>query len=232
MKLTAKKNLLTAAFGLLFVFNADSQDYFEKIFPKDYGQAAQFIASEKWMNERIESFGLKPKEVLSIVFPELIRFNSIQDKIEIFALQSLYVKYGKDYSNFSVGPFQVKPSFAESLEKDFIKFLSANLKADMGILPGDTLSTENSRAKRLTRLKDVGVMMDYICSFYRLMEKRHATWASLEEKIKFISTAYNCGYQKSETEINSFIRRKFFHTGLVSTNRYSYADISWYYYTH
>jgi len=78
--------------------------------------------------------------VLSIVFPELIRFNAIQDKIETFALQSLYVKYGKDYANFSVGPFQVKPSFAESLEKDFVKFpASDHRRADIGILPADTL---------------------------------------------------------------------------------------------
>jgi len=230
--LKAKKKFL-AAFGLLFVFNAYSQEDFEKTFSAEYKNAAEFVFRERWITRRIERFGLQPKDVLSVVFPELIRFNSIQDRLEIFALESLYVKYGRNYANFSVGPFQVKPSFAETLETDFIRFLKGHPGVpDIGILPIDTIQNEASRLKRLARLKDIGVMTDYLCSFYRLMEKQHSPWANEEEKIKFIATAYNCGYRKSAVEIQAFVKRKFFYTGWMATRRYSYADVSWYYFKH
>jgi len=34
------------------------------------------------MDELIRAYGLKPKEVKAVIFPELIRYNAIQDKIE------------------------------------------------------------------------------------------------------------------------------------------------------
>lgn len=55
-------------------------------------------------------------EALAIVSPELIRWTAFKDFFETTALELLYVKKGKTYADFSIGHFQIKPSFVEQLE--------------------------------------------------------------------------------------------------------------------
>src|SRR5579871_3624713 len=216
-----KKIFLSAAFGLLFVFSGYAQNDFKKIFGSDYTDAEDFLKKEKWMVDRIREFKLQPREVFAVIFPELIRYRSIQDKIEIFALKSLYTQYGTAYANFSVGRFQLKPSFAEQLEKDFLKIPDhPQIRFDAK----DTINNEDSRSRRLKRLEDNKAMVDYLCCFFIVMEKLHPKWKNDEDKIKFLSAAYNCGYEKSDEEIRSFITKKFFHTGIAAFSRYAYAD--------
>jgi hypothetical protein len=51
-----------------------------------------------------------------------------------------------------------------------------------------------------------------------------------DQRIKFLSTAYNYSFQKGYEEIDEMTDKKFFHTTLVRADTYSYADISlsWY----
>ena len=55
---------------------------------------------------------------IAVVFPELIRYSALRDKIEITLLKSLYIYKGDDYADFSIGQFQMKPSFAELIHKN------------------------------------------------------------------------------------------------------------------
>lgn len=226
-----KKLFLVAAFEQLFNFATAQEDY-HKIFSNDYDKAVQFLAEEgKWMDAVIQSHGLKPGEVKAVVFPELIRYNSIQDRIETFALESLYIKNGKAYANFSIGRFQIKPSFSENVEMDFIKmFGESELKRKLGTSASDTIQNIASRDARLQRIKDKQIQLTYVCLFFKVMEKEYPTWKTEKEKIKFFASAYNSDYQKSADEIRKFISKKFFHTGFVAAQRYSYADIAWYYF--
>ncbi|MCA6428753.1 MAG: hypothetical protein IM613_04900, partial [Cytophagales bacterium] len=129
-----------------------AQEDYKKIFGRDYEQAAAFLAKEKWISEHIKNFGLPVDEVLAVVFPELIRFNSIQDKIEVLALESLYIQYGKSYANFSIGRFQIKPSFVEMLEKKILESKSP-IAAWLKLTPSDTVQNESNRHKRLQKMK-------------------------------------------------------------------------------
>lgn len=224
----------TAASGLLFVF-ASAQprgdaDY-AAIFSGDYERAVRFLKEEKWIDELIISYHLNPKEVKAIVFPELIRYNATQDKIETFALESLYIQYGKDYADFSISEFQIKPSFAENVEVDFLKYFKENeVKPAWHPVPADTIQNQDNRAKRLKRIKDRKTMVNYICLFFIVMDAKYPRWKSDEAKIKFFASAYNCGYRKSKEEVVGFIPKKFFHTGVsVSSKRYCYSDITWYF---
>jgi hypothetical protein len=232
------KRIILAAFGLLFHFASTgqkkSETNYSAIFSRDYQKALQFIDHNKSYTAVIQSHGLNPKELFAVVFPELIRYNSFQDKIETYTLETLYVQYGKSYSNFSVGEFQIKPAFAEAVEIDFLKqFGEKKLKEGLGISTSDTLQTEASRLKRVKRLKDKAAMINYLCLYLDLMHQRYSSWTSDEEKIKFLASAYNCGYQKSKQEIESFLTKKFFHTGFgVISEKFCYADIAWYYYQH
>ncbi|MBI1768618.1 MAG: hypothetical protein HYR67_09615 [Bacteroidetes bacterium] len=224
-----KKIFFTAAFGLLFVF-AQAQENYKEIFSTDYDKAIRFLEDEKWMDEMILSCGLKPKEVKAVIFPELIRYNTIQDKIETFALESLYIQYGKDYANFSIGQFQIKPSFAETIEIDFLKTFGKlkiqNWRPDFK----DTIQNQANRLARLKRIKDKKEMVTYLCLFFKVMESKYPDWRDENEKIKFFACAYNLDYRKSREEIIPFITKKFFHTGMISSKKYCYADVAWYYY--
>lgn len=230
----ASKIIFTAACGLLFSFGlfaqSEKNENYSLIFAEDYVKAEQFLKNEKWIAPQIEKCGLKPKEVTSIIFPELIRYNSIQDKIETFALESLYVLYGKDYANFSVSEFQIKPSFAENIEIDFLKIFGEEKLKEFKITLADTSQNRENSASRLTRIKSRDGMVDYLCMFFLIMEKKYPNWKEEEQKIKFFASAFNCGYRKSKTEIESFITKTFFYTGISVSKKYSYASIAWYYY--
>lgn len=45
-----------------------------------------------------------------------MRYNALKDDIESESLKVLYVQFGKTYADFSIGVFQMKPSFAEGVE--------------------------------------------------------------------------------------------------------------------
>jgi len=222
-----------AAFGLLFVSTnfAQGQENYSEIFLSDYHRALKFLQAKKGIDSIIQSHGLNPKEVTAIVFPELIRYNSIQDKIETFALETLYVQYGKDYANFSVAEFQIKPSFSEKIEVDFLKQSGEKkLASYFNIKASDTIQNEANRANRLKRIKSKSGMINYLCLFWKVMDEKYPNWKTEKEKIKFFATAYNCGYWKSRSEIQSFQTKKFFHIGLsIMSTKYNYADIAWYY---
>lgn len=182
------------------------------------------------MDEVIISYGLKPKEVKAVIFPELIRYNSIRDKMEIFALESLYIQYGKEYANFSIGQFQIKPSFAENIENDFLKTFGESNTRTWSPNFKDTIQSQFNRSSRLKRLKDKKSMLNYVCLFFKVMEVKYPVWENPREKVKFFASAYNSDYRKSKDEINSFMTKKFFHLGILTSEKYAYADIALYYF--
>lgn len=202
---------------------------YRKIFGRDYERAVFYLQNERWIDSLIIQNGFKPKEIRAILFPELIRYNSIQDKIETFALETLYVQYGKAYANFSIGLFQIKPSFAEQIEIDFLNKIGSSLSG-FSILAADTVQSELNRANRVKRLKSKTWIMNYICAFYKIINSKYPTLKNEVEKIKFISTAYNCGYWKSKDEIIGYSKRKFFQTGFGTGTKYNYSEIALYYF--
>ena len=48
--------------------------------------------------------------------------------MEITLLKALYINLGEDYANFSIGQFQMKPSFAESIHKQITDYLRVRLR--------------------------------------------------------------------------------------------------------
>ncbi|MFP4488019.1 MAG: hypothetical protein ACLFN1_01820 [Bacteroidales bacterium] len=163
----------------------------------------------------------------------MIRFNAIRDLIETGSLKTLYVQYGSDYANFSVGPFQMKPAFAEELERAW-KERGEGEDYEWS-WSGDTIQKTEQRYRRLERLVSLKGQIIYLNMFYQLMEDRFAGshFKSLEEKIRIYATAYNAGMGLGTDRLNELSRIRQFHTGLFSwnaANRYNYADIALYYF--
>jgi hypothetical protein len=213
---------------LLLVSSAKAQntEKYEDIFGDDYNEARIFIISRPWIADSLQSLGVNSCNALSIVFPELIRYSSIKDKIETQSLKSLYVSYGKEYSDFSIGHFQMKPSFAENLEKDFISFGGDISRLNMVF---DTANSETARKTRVERLSSLMGQLNYLAIFMIIMEKKlKGEFTNQdEEKVRYISTAYNSGYMSDSVSINAAIKKNYFYTGILPpTIKYNYSDLS------
>jgi hypothetical protein len=204
-------------------------------YPKEFGNAYDaaktFLLDNQWMLHEIESKNLCPALCLSIVFPEIIRYNIIIDAIQISALKMLYKQFGSDYADFSIGRFQMKPSFAVQLEMDWLK-----MKKPPFLMQFDTSDTPLARHKRLERLESVKGQLDYLCMFVSICSskfsrelKKMSPNSSMDSKVRFLATAYNYGYQSASSSIIQNMNIKQFHTDIVAnpfTTYYSYADIS------
>jgi hypothetical protein len=204
------------------------KSYYRQIFQEHYDDALQFISNNRWMADSLKVNSVDPNFALAIIFPELIRYSSIQDKMEMSGLLTLYVQYGEKYANFSVGRFQMKPTFAEQLEKD-----ANNIKSQKGNAFNQT-NTSEVRMERVKRLDDIYWQVKYLALFIKVMNSkyRQISWNSEEEKLKFYATAYNSGYSLCEEIINKRIGSDMFYTGIVKGNScYNYADIAADYYS-
>jgi hypothetical protein len=213
---------------LLNSLHGQSDTDFRAVFGERYKQAERFVASNPWIKDSLEQHGINPDVGLAIVFPELIRYSSLRDRIETLGLETLYVQYGSEYANFSIGPFQIKPGFALRIEKDQA---ISGLKS-MGITPIDTINSPSNRAKRVARLKDIRRQVQYLVAFIKSMENRFGTrWQNNTEKLTFLATAYNTGEMDSYQVVVARSCERHFHTELLRPPVcYCYCDVSLQYY--
>ena len=171
-----------------------------------------------------ENLTLSPAFVFSIVAPEITQYMYLQDKLETMASKVLYINVGNDYGNFSLGIFQMKPSFIEDLEKE-VKADSA-LTSFRFILPDSSTSERDKRMIRIDRLEDENWQIKYLCLFSTIIQLKYSKtlFPSESEKLKFFATAYNTGFNKPESTIRIMQEKKFFPH--FSTDKFSYSEIS------
>lgn len=204
---------------------------YPEIFGTDWKKAEDFISqNEPWIKMALKKYDVGYFEAMAVIFPELVRYSALRDKMETTLLKALYINLGKEYANFSIGHLQMKPSFAELLG------MSA------GGLPGHRYSSmvrdssdfddiRDYRSSIVKDLEDTGSQINYLIVFFKICSKRfELRKMAPEERIRFLATAYNYGFFKSGNEIRSMEGRKFFSTGLVAKEYYSYADISVFWY--
>lgn len=163
----------------------------------------------------------------AVILPEVIRYNALKDKIEIASLKTLYVQFGERYSNFSVGRFQMKPSFAEGLER---RLLESGIRRFMSII-ADTVDCTYARKRRVERLSSLKGQMHYLALFMVVVQCRFPEISDMSkiERLRFYATAYNFDYMADKQKIISRQNQKEYHTDLfrtVATICYNYSDIS------
>lgn len=220
--------LAASALWLAAAGPAQPWDY-PRIFGDSYREAGEFVARNAAASRVFESFGIPAGEAWAIVFPELLRWSALADLIQTSNLQSLYVQMGPGYSDFSVGRFQMKPSFVETLEGDFNRLIApAEQKRIRGgpFALEDTVENRRARVRRLTELDD---QVLYLVIFFRVMDRLYVaeTFASSEEKVRFYAAAYNSGYRAGAARIRRETARSRFHMSVLPSRPfYNYADIS------
>ena len=206
--------IFISAFCLSFTKPAEI-DYRE-VFGNDYAWAINWLKkNDQLIVKYAARYQVPAKELKAIIFPELIRYNGVFDALEIESLKFLYVSEGTDYANFSVGFFQMKPSFAEMIEKDAEKVFGY----------GAVLDNEEDRKARVRRLTNVEQQVIYLCAFYKICDKKFASrkFSGASDKLRFFATAYNSGYHVPVKTLETMQSRKHF-------NGHNYADVSLFFY--
>jgi hypothetical protein len=210
-----------------------AEEDYSVLFGAKYAEAEKFLLQNSWISA---SLHLPPQETriaLAIVFPEVIRFKALEDRIQVRALKVLYVQYGRKYADFSVGYFQMKPTFAEHIERDYNQLFSAEEKKAAEIAPFEMGDSSRLRKERVMRLDDLRWQARYLRLFMMVMEKLYGDQPFDDdlEKLRFYATAYTTGYEQGEKSIRRMIPTRHSHVQLFfPKTRYSYADIAVFYF--
>ena len=198
----------------------------------DWSRATERVEErrEAW-GEVFRSLDVDATECEAIIFPEQLRFSRLQDGMEQAALHGLYVTGGKERANFSIGLFQMKPSFVEQVEAAWMK---SPLRHEYHLY-FDLKDHREQRRRRLERMQDEQWQCVYLALFVRLMDERLPFLATVEgeERIRLLATAYNMSFTASLEELQTTKHRKTFHLDLFAgkgTEYYEYAGIAveWY----
>lgn len=201
---------------------------YQKTFGDDWDDAVRFVKvhHEEWQQE-FDLFDVDSRVAEAIVFPELIRYSMWQDEIERAAVNGLYVTKGREGANFSIGRFQMKPSFAEEVEK---AWNASSLSKEYGF-SFNLADNNEARRSRVRRLSTMQGQCRYLALFIRLQQQRHPQLqqVSQEEQVRLLATAYNRSFTASWNSLQKMQYERHFHTDVIrtrSTRYYSYADIA------
>lgn len=202
------------------------QDY-EKAYPEEYQDALNYLKENRpQIQNTLRGFQTDPNVLIAVVFPEIVRFSGVQNLVETASLELLYVRYGQGYADFSIGRFQMKPSFAEKAEE----YLTQNSLES--IYPQITYKSHDAkeiRKERIQRLKTLSWQLIYLAIFERIVQHKFAIpWNHLQHKITFLAAAYNHGFTHTQKEIESWIGKKAFPYGpAYKGTQYAYTEIAY-----
>jgi hypothetical protein len=201
------------------------------VFGDDWKKALAFEKENRsWMEPLLSKNHISYPLAVAIIFPELVRYSALRDKMEITLLKALYINLGDEYANFSIGQFQMKPSFAEIIREQ----ASAILGHRSGIIFKNRSDFDDIRSFRksiVIDLEDPKSQFSYLIAFFKICEKKYKTNRKDEvSRLRFLATAYNYGIDRSAARIENMIDKKFFNTKLFKTENYSYAEVSLFWY--
>lgn len=113
-------------------------------------------------------------ESVSVVFPEMLRYVLWKDLFETAALELLYVRYGSTKADFSIGWFQMKPSFAEKLEREIYTYPELVMHySDLSTYSIPNNDSVDIRSERIKRLKQLSWQLKYLNAFIAVVLKRY-----------------------------------------------------------
>jgi len=218
------------SFSLLKLSYSQQLD-FRELFDEDWKKAEAFVEENRiWIKAILEKNDISYPLAIAVIFPELVRYSALRDKMETSMLKILYVNLGEEYANFSIGRFQMKPSFAEAIREKASGIL--NRRSGISFKGQNEYEDITQYRKSIVNdLEDTNIQLNYLIAFMKICEHEYNLKRMSEsDRVKFLSTVYNYGLGKSEEEIEAMTGKKFYNTKLFKTNNYSYADVSLFWY--
>ncbi len=217
---------------LIGVFVTPSDSFSDYAF--EMQKAEEYLIEHKALFDFASAeVGTSSLEIQAIVFPEVMRYQTIRNFIETKALELGYVQGGKSVADFSIGAFQMKPSFVEDLETEIDNNPELREKFPY-LLTIHTLPEKEQRTERLKRLKSVHWQIYFVNAYLAVMEAKHPRLEKMkpESRISFLATGYNVGIHRSFSEIQRYAEVKGFPYGIKSGMALkSYADFSLQYFS-
>jgi hypothetical protein len=208
---------------LLFSFCSLAQ--YKEHRPDEFLKALSFLNEHKSeFKNCVSGTSLNFKQAFAIVAPEISEYSSVKNYFESQSLKVLYVQRGKGYSDFSVGYFQMKPSFVEKLEKTVSNELNL-YKSFQGYLI-NLKDPKSERRERLKRLESKNWQFKYLKLFITIVanKTKNQKFLNEEEEIQFYSTAYNAGFHKSKQDILREMNMERFPN--FSLKKFNYSKVS------
>jgi hypothetical protein len=206
---------------------------YQEIFGSNWDKALSFVEQNRnWIEPKLNQYKVSYPDAIAVIFPELVRYSALRDKIEITLLKTLYTNLGEEYANFSIGPFQMKPSFGEMIREKARGAMGS--KADKFFKrKSDYDDILSFRASIVSDLEDPKIQLNYLIAFVKICEDNfNLKSKNNDDRIIFLATAYNYGFWKTTEQIENMIDKKYFNTTIFKTTNYSYSDVSlfWYHY--
>jgi hypothetical protein len=228
------KRLIFISVLFLMGFNLQPYRRYDQIFPDDFKNALDFLNKNRKKFQIVSSLHNQSAEFLSsIVSPEIMRYSVLSDILETSALEILYCDFGSKVADFSIGRFQMKPSFVESLEKEIKRNKELSIEYGKLLLP-ETITEKEKRAQRLERLKNTDWEIQYLSVFVAICDRRFqcTKFNSVSEKLVFYATAYNCGFYNSSESIIKKSKLSLYPYGInYKGQQYPYSDVALFFYT-
>lgn len=226
-----KSFFLFLAVFQIFSFNVFSQekslaakrdiDFYIKEHPETYNFAFE-KGCELYKKLKADDYKYA-LEAVSVVFPEMLRYSQFRDSIE--SLLNEILSYTSEETNgFSIGLFQMKPVFAVQMER--IVFRDEELKSKYPEISFEDqdLSSED-RHKRVLRLKDEAFEIIYLKAFVDFEVKNLGlSEMSFDERLKYLSVAYNAGLKYNLEELDLINQRRTFQTEKIAL-KLSYSKL-------
>ena len=175
------------------------------------------------------SYQITNRLLLPAVFPELMRYHPETDRIELGLLKLFYTAGGAKKADYSVGYFQMKPSFAETLEN--LVLMRTELKAFRPAFEPfwAEKNLRRQRELRIERLSDSRWQAVYLACFIEAVKLRFPDlnrWPE-EQKVFFLASAYNGGFLRPQKRILNEAFRKTYPYGVGhAESRFVYAEIA------
>lgn len=172
----------------------------------------------------------------AIIFPELVRYSRWQDRMEEAIMTSSYLTQGsKNGPDYSIGMFQMKASFVESLEK---RWMRSTQSKETEIYFDTRTESRMARQARIDRLRNPMWQCIYLALFIRMLYADYPELGSQisTEQVRLCAAAYNHGIRWPEREGTGSIEQMYewstkntFFTDFFPTplsDRYNYSEIA------
>ncbi len=191
-----------------------------------YFDAVDYLRKNSWMADTLKVQKIQPAFAYGIIFPGMTKYSAIRDVMETGAIRTLYVQSGRKYSHYEMGRFQMKPSFAELVERNVTRQKMTPYKFDLKNNP-------KARGERARRLDSQEWQVRYLVMFIRLMDKRfsHIVWKSDGDKLRFYATAFSVGFNRDERTINRMMSgRSLYRKAKDANSKHRCGDVAqWFY---
>lgn len=154
----------------------------------------------------------------SIVAPEVAMYSRMGNILEYSALNMLYIQFGT--ADYSIGTFQMKPSFAELIER---RVKTRKLASKYKLLRIYGKNSKMKRKIRLDRLMSVRWQCIYLSAFVDIVSDiTKDSIVNVDDELKYWATYYNSGIELNKVNMLRCMERKLF----PKRNQFNYSEVA------